>query len=57
MFVKIDRYNYSCNSEDTKRTKDVEQGAFCLESDTGDIYVFDADDGDWNKMCTIKESE
>ena len=57
MFVKIDRYNYSCNSGDTKRTQNVEQGAFCLEADTGDLYVFDVDDAAWTKLRSLKAEE
>ena len=47
----------ACESTDTKPTGNVITGSLAVEVDTGDIYLFSEKDGDWNKMCSIKEEE
>lgn len=42
--------DYTCNSDDTKPTTGVGDGAICLEVDTGDIYTFDGENEEWNKI-------
>ena len=37
----------SCDSEETKPTTGIIDGSICLESDTGKVYFFNEDSGDW----------
>lgn len=49
MITIVDKYNtveYRGLSTDTKPT-DATNGSSFLEMDSGDIYYFDADSGDW----------
>ena len=47
--------DYVCLSSDTKPTDGIVNGSFCLEMDTGDIYVYDEEGSEWNELCSIKE--
>lgn len=39
----------ACTSSDTKPTEFM-NGSMCIEVDTGDIYIFDEENNDWNKI-------
>ena len=43
-------HDVRCLSTDTKPTIGITNGSTCLEIDTGDIYIFDADSQSWNAM-------
>lgn len=40
----------ACLSTDTKPTDGIANGSLCLEVDTGDIYAFDGENEEWNKI-------
>ena len=37
-------------STDTKPTGTIITGSLFMEADTGDVYVFDEESGDWTKI-------
>ena len=39
-----------CLSTDDKPTNGIATGSLALEADTGDIYAFDEEGGQWNKI-------
>ena len=43
-------HDVRCLSTDTKPTEHIANGSTCLEIDTGDLYVFDAENGEWNAI-------
>lgn len=43
-------HDVRCLSTDTKPTEHIANGSTCLEIDTGDLYVFDAENGVWNAI-------
>lgn len=40
----------ACLSTDAKETDGIATGSLTLEVDTGDIYAYDEDGGNWNKI-------
>ena len=43
-------HDVRCLSTDTKPTAHIANGSTCLEIDTGDLYVFDAENHQWNAI-------
>lgn len=43
-------HDVRCLSTDTKPTEHIANGSTCLEIDTGDLYVFDAENHQWNAI-------
>lgn len=43
-------HDVRCLSTDTKPTEHIANGSTCLEIDTGDLYVFDAENGEWHAI-------
>lgn len=41
---------FAGNSGDTKPTTNVCTGSLFMEADTGDVYVFDEESGNWSKI-------
>ena len=41
------------STDDPKPTHNVCTGSLFLEVDTGDVYSFDEEDGEWNKVCEL----
>lgn len=46
---------YSGLSTDTKPTDGVYQGSIFVEVDTGDVYLFNADGGEWVKQFSFQQ--
>ena len=45
----------ACESTDDKRTVDVITGSICVETDTGDVYLFSEENEDWVKQFSFQE--
>lgn len=39
--------------DDTKPTNNIATGSLFLEVDTGDVYAFDEEGGEWDKICAL----
>lgn len=47
-------FEYAGLSTDTKPTgDDISTGSLFLEVDTGDVFAFDEDSSEWNKVCAL----
>ena len=53
-FIKtgLKYFEYAGLSTDTKPTDMVATGSLFLEVDTGDIYAYDEEGGQWNKVAS-----
>lgn len=47
---KLNYYEYAGLSTDDKPTVTVATGSSFLEVDTGNVYLFDEQSGEWNKV-------
>lgn len=45
-----DRCVVVCNSSDEKPIAKMTHGSLCEEVDTGDVYIFDEENKQWNKV-------
>ena len=45
----------SCSHDDEKPTDKIGQGSRCIESDTGDVYLFDEASGEWVKQFSLQD--
>ena len=50
-------YEFAGLSTDTKQTEKVATGSTFLEVDTGDVYLFDAENSIWHKVGQEAEGE
>jgi hypothetical protein len=47
-------FEYAGLSTDTKPSgNNISTGSLFMEVDTGDIYAFDEDSSEWNKVCAL----
>lgn len=44
-----------CLSTDTKPTEDLLTGSAACEVDTGDVYLFDEESGEWIKQLSLQD--
>ena len=50
-----DRYvEISGDSTDTKPTANIVDGSLFVESNTGDVYLFNEESGDWVKQFSLQ---
>ena len=50
-----DRYvEISGDSEETKPTANIVDGSIFVESNTGDVYLFNEESGDWVKQFSLQ---
>lgn len=54
-FIKtgVKYYEFSGLSDDDKPTKEVATGSLFLEVDTGDVYAYDEEGKEWNKIAAL----
>ena len=52
--VEIRYREFSCSSTDTKPTIGVGDGSFLMESNTGVVFTFNEDAGDWTELFPLK---
>ena len=43
----------ACLHDDTKPLRNLASGSLMLEVDTGDVYAFDEEGGEWDKICAL----
>lgn len=43
-------FDIRCKSTDTKPVEGITNGSTCIEVDSGKVYVFDEDAGEWNEL-------
>ena len=43
----------ACLKDDTKPTGIYATGSLCLEVDTGDVYAYDEEGAEWNKIAAL----
>jgi len=53
--VLVSYYELACDSSESKPTAYVADGSICTETNTGDVYMFNAKTSAWIKMFGIKE--
>lgn len=44
----------ACDSSETKPTENIADGSIITETDTGDVYIFNAKTSTWVKMFGLK---
>lgn len=40
-------------STDTKPTHSISTGSMATETDTGDVYMYEQNGGNWHKICAL----
>ena len=48
------RITFAVNSEDEKPSGELTNGSVCIEVDTGEIFLWDEEQGDWVEQFSIK---
>lgn len=49
----VNYYEFSGLADDNKPTHNIGTGSLFLEVDTGDVYSFDEEGGEWNKIASL----
>lgn len=50
----LDLVDVACLSTDTKPTAGIATGSVCIEADTGNVFIFDEESGDWVEQFSLQ---